>query len=185
MHLTINQGLNNTVNLIWDHYQGFDFGSYYIHRYTTSTGWVEVDSMPNTLTSWTDPSPPGGNIYYRVVVKHPDGCQANKKADDYNSSRSNTSIAVTETGIRGEFGAGSLEFRVYPNPSASGGVLTVEIYDGSDYDLRVYDVLGREIFKSQIVNRTSYIDLRGYPTGIYHLQLVSDKGIANMKVVIE
>ncbi len=89
MHLTINLGLNNSINLIWDHYEGYTFASYYIERYTTSSGWVSIDSMASNLTSRTDPSPPTGNLQYRVYSKHPNGCTADK-SKNYNSSKSNT-----------------------------------------------------------------------------------------------
>ena len=98
MHLTINLGLNNSINLIWDHYEGYTFGSYYIERYTTATNWVSIDSMASNLTSRTDPSPPTGNLMYRVYSKHPNGCTADKKAKNYNSSKSNTT-SVSIAGI--------------------------------------------------------------------------------------
>ena len=84
-----------------------------------------------------------------------------------------------------EFDDSGFRLEVYPNPSK--GVFTVEIYDSrfTTYDLRVYDILGREIFNSYIVNRISYIDLSGHPAGIYHLQAITDMGIANINVIIE
>ncbi len=58
IHLTVNQGLGNTVNLSWDYYQGFSFGTYYIYRFKPVTGWILKDSIPANLTSWTDFFPP-------------------------------------------------------------------------------------------------------------------------------
>ncbi|MFH1321233.1 MAG: PKD domain-containing protein [Bacteroidota bacterium] len=95
MHLTINLGIGDNINLIWDHYQGFSFLTYYIHRYSTANGWEEIDSIASNLTSRTDFSPPAGNLFYQVVVKHPDGCEATIKTKDYNSSKSNTSSIST------------------------------------------------------------------------------------------
>ena len=85
MHLNILPDINNNISLIWDHYQGFTFLTYYIQRYTISTGWVEIDSIASNLTSRTDFSPPGGNLSYRVVAKHPDGCTVTK-VKNFNSS---------------------------------------------------------------------------------------------------
>ncbi|MCK4662126.1 MAG: right-handed parallel beta-helix repeat-containing protein, partial [Bacteroidales bacterium] len=89
MHLTINLGINNTVNLIWDHYEGFDFETYYIHRYSEDE-WELIDSIPNNLTSYTDFSPPESDVLYQIEIKHPTGCSATK-ATNKNSSRSNVS----------------------------------------------------------------------------------------------
>ena len=90
IHLTVNQGIGNTVNLIWDHYQGFPYGTYYIWRYKPATGWVLKDSIASTLTSWTDGMPPTPfGLRYFVEIKHPDGCFATKSSENHNSSRSN------------------------------------------------------------------------------------------------
>ncbi|MFH1321411.1 MAG: T9SS type A sorting domain-containing protein, partial [Bacteroidota bacterium] len=111
MHLTINEGLGGTINLIWDHYEGFTFFTYYIYRYTTSTGWEAIDSIPNNLTSYTDFAPPIGNLFYQVLVKSPGVCTSTAKAKDYNSSKSNTSsisgavaLSVTTTTTVATFG---------------------------------------------------------------------------------
>ena len=98
IHLTINKGLGNDINLIWDHYEGFVFYTYYIYRYSTSTGWLVIDSIASNLTSRTDPSPPPANLWYQIVVKHPSVCSATLKSKNYNSSKSNTtSISLSET----------------------------------------------------------------------------------------
>ena len=91
-----------------------------------------------------------------------------------------SAVGVAESASGGENGV-----KIYPNPNS--GVFTVEIYDlkSTVYDLRVYDVLNREIFNSHVVNRTSYIDLRGHPAGIYNLQVITDQGISNNKIIIE
>lgn len=89
MHLSLNLGLSNTVNLLWDHYEGFDFSTYYIYRYTSTEGWVKYDSIQNNLTSYTDFNPPfADDLYYFIEIVNPDGCTATK-ATDRRSSRSN------------------------------------------------------------------------------------------------
>lgn len=96
MHLTLNVGLNNTVNLIWDHYIGFSFTTYYIYRYTTPIGWEKIDSLASNLTSYTDFSPSAEDLYYQVVAKPPTVCIATKQKN-FNSSKSNTS-SITLSG---------------------------------------------------------------------------------------
>jgi trimeric autotransporter adhesin len=102
MHLTINLGLNNSINLIWDHYVGFSFNTYYIYRYTNSTGWEALDSIPSSNTSFTDLTPPSlsNDLKYIVEARHPDGCTATKAAENHNSSRSNVSQKAVEIRYR-------------------------------------------------------------------------------------
>ena len=84
-----------------------------------------------------------------------------------------------------EEGAILNSLNIYPNPN--NGEFTVEIYDVriTNYELRVYNILGDEIIKFKIVNQKSNIDLSQYPKGIYNLQVVSDRVIFNKKVIIE
>ncbi len=73
---------------------------------------------------------------------------------------------------------------VYPNPSAD-GVFSLEIYPGNtNYDLKIYNVLGSEIIKSKILNRKSKIDMSSYPKGIYFLKVSSDNNNFVRKIVL-
>lgn len=95
MHLTVNQGIGSTINLIWDNYEGFTYGSYFIWRYKPASGWTLVDSVASNLTSWTDynaPTPFG--LRYFIEIKHPDGCFATKTVENHNSSRSNKTYPI-------------------------------------------------------------------------------------------
>lgn len=95
MHLTMNQGLGGSINLIWDHYEGFDFSTYYIYR-KSNAGWALIDSVPDNLTSYTDHNPIlDENLYYLIEIKHPYGCNPTKAGR--NTSRSNISTPAHQT----------------------------------------------------------------------------------------
>lgn len=94
IHLSMNIGLvPGTINLIWDHYQGFNFVTYNIWRYKPLKGWILIDAIPGTLFSYTDLNAP--SIYglrYFVEAIHPSGCTATKAAENHNTTRSNKTI---------------------------------------------------------------------------------------------
>ena len=193
MHLTINEGLGGVINLIWDHYEGFGFLTYYIHRYTTSTGWVEIDSIASTLTSRTDFSPPPANLSYRIVVKRPAGCDPNlSKVLIYNSARSNVSNRLWPTGILPQVpAAGNLTgFNVYPNPYTGTTVITYTLNDETDISLEVLNVLGKKIQVlvngEQDIGKYRYSfsakDL-GYSSGVYILKLIVGDGVYTKQLV--
>lgn len=96
MHLTINIGDNGLRNLIWDHYEGFNILTYYIHRYTPESGWVLYDSIQSNLTSFVDSDTPL-NVSYYIEIINPNGCVATKsKVTNKNSSRSNVKSSTSD-----------------------------------------------------------------------------------------
>ena len=74
MHLTINQGVGSTINLIWSHYEGTSFGTYRIYRGTKADSLDLIDSIQSSLNSYTDLNPPKGIVYYQVSMVKPDVC---------------------------------------------------------------------------------------------------------------
>ena len=70
IHVTINQGLNGINNLIWDHYEGFEFSTYSIYRITTN-GVTEIDKVPSSNWTFSDKNAPQNILSYYVAVKLP------------------------------------------------------------------------------------------------------------------
>jgi hypothetical protein len=67
MHLTINQGIGNTWNLIWSYYEGFDFGTYRIYRGTNPSNMTMIGEVPSNLNSYTDNTATASTGYYYQV----------------------------------------------------------------------------------------------------------------------
>ncbi len=81
-----------------------------------------------------------------------------------------------------QVGAGnSLLANIYPNPST--GNFTIETASDSKQTLTMYDVNGKVVL-TQPINGTATIDASALSSGIYNLNVVSDKGVVNKKVVI-
>jgi subtilisin-like proprotein convertase family protein len=186
IHLTQNIGLSNTINLIWDDYEGFPYGTYYINRFKQNTGWVTIDSIPSNLNSYTDATPPLGNMRYSIEVKHPDGCDADAfKATNYSSSRSNrpSSISVgadttgTGTIIIDQGTEGNI--KIYPNPTQ--GNLVVESSD--KYTLIIQNVLGTEVKRIQIVKGKNAVDISDQPAGIYLLGILNQPAEQSVRII--
>jgi hypothetical protein len=100
IHLTINQGIGSSWNLIWSGYEGFNFPSYNIYRGSNSSNMVLLTTIASNLTSYTDLTAPGGQLYYQIEVVGSYSCDPSKS---FNSSRSNIvdngAIACNNTGI--------------------------------------------------------------------------------------
>lgn len=79
MHLTVNQGTGGETNLIWENYEGFYFGKYYIYRGTKEDNMVLIDSIQSNLTTYTDLNPPAGNAFYQIIIEKDDPCVLDTK----------------------------------------------------------------------------------------------------------
>jgi len=91
IHLTTSQGIGNDVNLVWDHYQGFNFSSYIIYRYSLSAGLEIIDTIPNNLFTYVDQNPPIDVKHYNVAAVKPTVCNVNVRSQTgpYSQSISN------------------------------------------------------------------------------------------------
>ena len=89
VHLTINQGLDNSWNLIWTPYEGLEFASYKLYRGTANNNLQLIQTMPATLTSYTDNNPSGDALFYQIEVVMTDGCVQHTRDITHTGARSN------------------------------------------------------------------------------------------------
>ena len=87
VHLTINQGIGNTWNLIWTHYEGMEFASYRLYRGTTNADLQPIATLPATLTSYTDYDNVDGALFYQIEVVMNGTCL--RRSETYTGARSN------------------------------------------------------------------------------------------------
>ena len=190
MHLTLNLGIGGVVNLIWNHYQGFTpyLNSYNIWRFSNNEWEMLTPSIPSTLNSYTDQTPPAGEIWYYVEAVHPTGCTPTElKAGTLNSSRSNRQSRL-KTGVQEEINE-QYKLRIYPNPSSGKFTLSMELVETENVDIRIYDLTGKLVYISTFENFVDRfereIDVSGFAGGIYHLTVKTDKGLFNYPLILE
>lgn len=201
IHLAANLGLNNTVNLIWDNYEGFSYPTFIIWRYEPAGGWVKLDSLPSNLNSYTDFTAPVPivNVFYYIEVVPPSPCVASIKnpqpMTNLNTSRSNVyKINPTPTSVN-PLDVSGLTVAVYPNPSH--GKFTVAAGSNSKYSLDIYNMMGEKVVEllsggvnglnstTQSLNNSITLDLSEANNGVYFLQLRSEDGVVTKKIVLQ
>ncbi len=184
MHLTINQGQNNSWNLIWEPYQGFDVSTYRIYRGTMDGEMELIGTTSGSNTQYTDFSAPLGNVNYQVEVINPDPCNISGLKSTQavlNASRSNivdnlpTVLSVTKY---------SNSYSVYPNPF--GTVLHIESEEANregTVELSGIDgkIIKRDHFKSGKID----IDGSGLKAGCYILKIKSGNETSSHIIVKE
>ncbi len=173
IHLTMNIGLNDDINLIWDNYEGFDVTTYDIYKYLPATNWVNLTDIAAGNTSYTDANVTSVDVLYYIQVDAPGTCDADLKAATYNSSRSNRKSKQQGTGIESLIDLSRLN--IYPNPSSGIFNLSMELEGMESIEMRVFDIAGKMIIARKFENvpfsLETQIDLSGYSDGIYQVQL--------------
>jgi len=187
MHLTLSQGIGAAIDLTWNSYVGFSFKSYRIYRTNSSGNIVLLDSVQNTITTYTDPNPPTstgngapGLEYFVEVIRSP-GCIPNTTM--YNSSRSN--IAFHSFSYVGEVDGG-FGVEVYPNPVS--GVLHVDVRNPGheDYTVTLHNILGEVVYEVEPDAQSDAsieIDIKNEAAGVYLVRVRGADGIVARKVV--
>jgi hypothetical protein len=70
---------------------------------------------------------------------------------------------------------------VYPNPT--NGVFTVNISDVKATSIAVYNSVGEEVYKAECNGNKAVVDLKNNSKGVYFIQVFTNGGILNQRVV--
>jgi hypothetical protein len=195
IHLTMGVGLNETVNLIWDKYEGFLVSSYKIWRYDDNTLWTNITNLPSNtdaFSSYTDVNPPQENLTFFVEVQHPAGCiSTEKKPTRLNSSRSNRRSSKKSAIVPGIFEEliNISELSIYPNPGKGIFNLDIELLGLSELNIKVFDISGKMLSAKEYSNvrgrLETEVDLSGYTDGMYQVQIVVGNVILHRLLIKE
>jgi len=174
IHLTSNVGLNNTVNLIWSHYEGFGFGSYNIYRGDALGNLTLLTAIASNLNSYTDTAPLAGPSYYLVEVEGV-SCDPTR---DVVFSRSNK-IQIDVSGLRYTDEQG---IQLYPNPASDlVNVAITSQWMGST--MRVHSMLGKLVSVTALTNALQELNISLWEAGVYVIELEKDGNTINTMLV--
>ncbi|GGI57919.1 T9SS type A sorting domain-containing protein [Winogradskyella haliclonae] len=82
-----------------------------------------------------------------------------------------------------DFQLNPARFTISPNPSTNDLNIGI-LYDASrDYNLEVYDVLGKQIYRGQLIKDDSTIDVRSWRRGVYLVKLSSDQSTQTKRFI--
>lgn len=184
LHLTSSLGLNGSVNLIWDAYEGFDYSTYYIYRsYNSKNNMVKIAEIPGNLFSFTDLYPPLGQLYYQIAVIKPEGCTSiSLKSTEATYASSVSNIVERKSTTAVALGAVESSVSVYPNP------VTDKMYISSDNELfisslTITDMMGRIIQIHNEVNKESGIDISVLNSGSYFVHINTPNKIISRMII--
>ena len=183
IHLTINAGINDTWNLIWDGYEGFDFSTYNIYRGTSKEELVKIAEQPSNIFTFSDLIPPIGTLYYQLEVINPNSCfvDGEKSSDDnYSSTRSNI-VSSNPVNIIPDV---SSEFvKIWPNPS-SGNIYIQSDDHNDEIQLQLWSIDGKLLLEERLKPTIEVIDISHIISGLYIIRLKIDNRIINKRLII-
>jgi hypothetical protein len=168
--------------LQWNHYEGFAFLSYEIYSGPSKDSLSLLYTIPSNLNSLAIQDPPGGTVYYEIVVRRDGQCNPTHKSDiDY---------SVTHSNIEKFLAGGDLQvsrddrLKISPNPADA----TVRVqYSGpgmTGAKISLVNLLGKVCGRYLLESGDQVIDVSGITPGIHLLRLdVSDKVLLRKLVI--
>ncbi len=193
MHLSINQGINGTWNLIWEQYQGFTVSTYNIYRGTNQTDIRQIGSLSGNNSQFTDFTAPSGYVYYQIeaVGSSPAGIPAYEKSlvtriENGISITSRSNLATNKSDVDGIFQLKDLSsaLSVYPNPASDKFNIVLNLPLTKKTIVKIFDVAGTQIKSELILSNNQTINTDILPNGIYMIVVESDAFIAKQKLVV-
>ena len=144
-------------------------------------GFQVIDSVPRSITSYSDLNPPAGILDYLIEVRNPDGCDPLAGSRSFSSVFSN--MISTNVGIEDHLNAGK-RLDVFPNPSK--GQFTVRSTE-TIQNLSVCDLTGNALiaFSNDEIKASGQVfNLRNNGPGVYLLRATIKNRIYYSQIVI-
>jgi len=184
IHVNLNVGyISNTVNLIWDDYEGFPYTSFNILRFDVGTGWNDVagSPIPNTLHSITADVLMTTSMFAITVDKPGNACQSTKTSGGpYNQSISN--IDDYEIGTIIESVKPHDNINIYPNPAKR--FVIIELENSGLSKISIHEITGKVLISKEF-NTKININTKDLTSGIYIIKIETNNQIFTRKLVIE
>jgi hypothetical protein len=169
IHLLVTQGIPKGIQLDWDEYIGFDYGTYKIYRSVENGKFENIYNMASTSRTWTDFNAPNTkNLKYYVAVDRSTPCSADKLgqkagagpfASAVSNMEDNSRLKFTATGIA-DIQNGNIS--VYPNPFSETANIRYRLESNTSVSINITDLSGRLVEK--LVNENQ-------STGVFSLQV--------------
>ena len=181
IHLSVYPGFPPAINLSWDDYEGFNFGTYYIWRGNSNGALILIDSVQNTINTYTDANTPSGTLCYAIEINRLQVCSP-FSASPISSSFSNV-VCNNVNGIN-EYNLSNF-ISILPNPT--NGKFQVQIMRGDErkYSLEISNTLGEKVFQSSFFQKQYQIDISLELNGFYFLKITAQDGNSAVKKIIK
>ncbi len=175
MHLSINKGVDNSLDLSWVPYVGFSLTTYNIYRGADEHHLSLISSQSGAKTQFSDLNAPTGDIYYQI--------EAISGITGTIISRSNIAFYQESTGIYNPIDI-SDEIVLSPNPVRDYVVVTAKSFNGKPLTLTVCNLQGMVLMRTEMTGATQNINLSQLSPGMY-LVVVDNERVKGCKKLVK
>lgn len=186
VHLSINKGIGNQWNLLWNAYEGRTVSSIRVYRSPDGSDFSLIDEVNGGNSSYTDVNSPDGDVYYQVEYVFADetvlpaslGGGFMEKRQDISRSNIATNVG-NDVGnlLDGNLSDGNV--KMFPNPVRDRVWVELPVMVNSAVLL---DMDGREI-RHLGSFRSAELDMTGLASGVYFLELRKSVEVLRVKLV--
>ena len=182
IHLSINKGVNNSWNLIWNDYKGFTFPSYNIYRSFDGTAYEMIATISSSFNSYTDIDALNGEVFYYIEVINSNGCNPTTRGTINSLSNIATNNFLGIDDPLSDIGA-----RLYPNPASHTVNLKLDETD-DDYRIQLLNLTGKVVMEKEIVSQMKsqfhHFDVSLLENGFYFVRITTGNRSATTKIII-
>jgi hypothetical protein len=178
IHLNINAGIYG-FNLIWNHYEGFEFLTYNIYRKIGTEPFIKIASVASNVNSYTDFYVTSGIVTYYIQVLRPEPCHPELRSGDYSTIVSNIAAAAP-LGIEENDQSGVI---IYPNPAHDKVMVVVNPGHEKITTLELFRPNGQLILNTKFSDLRTELDLSNLEPGVYFVRISFDNSILVRKIV--
>ncbi|GAB4457560.1 MAG: hypothetical protein Fur0028_12060 [Bacteroidales bacterium] len=150
-------------------------------RDTIGIGGVMTNQTVSSYTPFNQP------IQYDPATVVPDTFQIICASSAGYAPQENSTLYVDDLSFVGTLGEkmplAMFMQKVYPNPSD--GLFNLTLADNEVYTVNVYNMMGQKIYEKHNVENQQLIDIKGYPKGIYYIEVSNGEYKRSHKVTIQ
>ena len=173
--LTIAQGNNTELKLMWNEYEGFEVTAYNIYRGNAASNLQKIAILSGGNSQYTDILAPTSDVYYQIEAVGNVSCNPAKA---FNSSFSNIARQKadgTSDDVHKKI------FVIYPNPVQSKFMVQTQ-EPIAECQFELVSTLGN-ILKTFNATQRAEFDISDIPAGIYYLRIIRNLKSYNSKIV--
>ncbi|GAB4131399.1 MAG: hypothetical protein Fur0041_01720 [Bacteroidia bacterium] len=184
IHLQTSPNGNGGWNLSWTAYEGLPIATYNIYRGASISQLTLLNQVAGNVFTYTDLTPPPGNLYYLIEAVHPfGGCMPSLRLSSGNNTFSPVSSSISNLEPTDAVGVNETELlsnslMILPNPN--NGTFSIEFNSNSgNVTIEVMDQLGRIVFAKQDAVSGIYrtqIAAESLSASVYTLRVTTGEG---------
>ena len=170
--LQSNVAVNNSVNLIWNHYQGITYGNYKIFRKVNNDPFIEIESIPSSNFTYSDLA---ANVTQNTYEYYVSISLSNCSATGRNSNNTVSEIKSNKQTLGSSLSSNDFNFSnlvsLFPNPTTN--LLNLKLNDGNELiSGEVYNSLGQKV----LTITSTQFSVEQLPNASYLIKVLTAKG---------